>query len=250
MNRYALSYACISDAGRTRSLNQDNYACDGTYMSISGPVPVFPIIGDADTQRIHLFGVFDGMGGEDCGEIASFLAAQKAAFYNFYGDVEYEIRELCMSTNDTICQYTREHDEVFSMGATAAMVAFAPEKIVICNIGDSKIFRFSDNMLRQVSTDHLMFAPHGHKPPLSQNLGIPKTELIIDPFVDVCPYKDGDVYLICSDGLTDMLKTYEIQELLAEYNVGLGSTAQKLVDLAKANGGKDNITVILINVKA
>ena len=69
------------------------------------------------------------------------------------------------------------------MGTTAAILAFTGNGVTLCNIGDSKIFRFCDGELEQISKDHVTVAAYGVKPPLSQNLGISPTELIIDPYL-------------------------------------------------------------------
>lgn len=246
MSRYTIDHACVSDTGVVRSINQDNFICDGLYMDPSDPAPDFPLWGRTDNSDFRLYGVFDGMGGEDCGEVAAFIAADEAAHFMPGNDAVSSLRELCFNANKRICRYIEDHDDVFSTGTTAAMVAFTTENIVICNIGDTKIFTLSDGIFRQISTDHLMFAPYGTKPPLSQNLGIPETELIIDPFTDEFSYRDGDMYLICSDGLTDMMKAYEIEEILTRPDTPLKDKAAMLVDTAKERGGKDNITVILL----
>ena len=85
------------------------------------------------------------------------------------------------------------------------------------------------------------------KPPLSQNLGIPPNELVIDPYLARGAYNDGDVYLICSDGLTDMVSTEEITQVLISEPIEEAITL--LLDKALANGGKDNTTIILIKIE-
>ena len=95
--------------------------------------------------------------------------------------------------------------------------------------------------------DHVTFAAFGVKPPLSQNLGIPSNELVIDPYFARGSYNDGDVYLICSDGLTDMVSTDEITEVLVVKPVEEAIT--QLLKKALANGGKDNTTIILCKIE-
>ena len=95
--------------------------------------------------------------------------------------------------------------------------------------------------------DHVAVAAFGVKPPLSQNLGIPPSELVIDPYFARGSYYDGDVYLICSDGLTDMVSINEITEVLVSKPVKEAIT--QLLDKALANGGKDNTTIILCKIE-
>lgn len=101
--------------------------------------------------------------------------------------------------------------------------------------------------MKQISKDHIVISAFGTKPPLSQNLGISPDQLLIEPYLSHGRYKNGDKYLICSDGLTDMLTLEEIKELLTSQKVE--DSASKLVDRALKNGGKDNVTVILLEIR-
>ena len=95
--------------------------------------------------------------------------------------------------------------------------------------------------------DHTAPFTFGGKPPLSQNLGIPPDELKIEPYVAKGQYYDGDVYLICSDGLTDMVSEEEIADTLS--GRGILEAQKRLLNAALDNGGKDNITIILCKVR-
>ena len=106
---------------------------------------------------------------------------------------------------------------------------------------------FDGDELKQLSVDHVSVSAFGMKPPLSQNLGIPPTEMIIDPYLLELPYKDNDLYLICSDGLTDMVKNEEIAEILK--NELPGDAIESLLSKALKAGGRDNITIILCKIK-
>jgi protein phosphatase len=90
-------------------------------------------------------------------------------------------------------------------------------------------------------------AAFGTKPPLSQNLGIPPSELIIDPYLAHGPCNYGDIYLICSDGLTDMLSIGEITEILSSGSIV--QAASQLMEQALDHGGKDNTTIILCEIQ-
>lgn len=244
--RYKIYYSCLSHIGNIRSMNQDNFICDGRYMDMDDTNIEFPLCGSKSSDDMSIFGIFDGMGGEECGEIASYIASKNASDIIIGKDPTADLTQFCDKANHDICNYAALN-EVSAMGTTAAMLAFTDKEIALCNIGDSKIFRLYDGSLEQISKDHVAVSAFGVKPPLSQNLGIPPNELVIDPYLARGAYNDGDVYLICSDGLTDMVSTEEITQVLISEPIGEAITL--LLDKALANGGKDNTTIILIKIE-
>ena len=186
------------------------------------------------------------MGGECHGEIASYLASKRAASLDTYSDNPIEdLLRLCKDANDDICRYALEN-QIPSMGTTAAILLFDKRRIHLCNIGDSKIFRCSEDGLEQISEDHLGVAAFGLKPPLSQNLGIPESELVIAPYTTSGYYNVGDKYLICSDGLTDMVPPETIRRIL--HNNPPNRAVEALTEEALKNGGKDNITIVVVEI--
>ncbi len=252
---YRIPYFCISHIGRCRHTNQDNFICEGKFRkndkdSESESVET---AGTVRSDRPALLGVFDGMGGEECGEEAALLAAEEASETPVNGDPEEMLLGLCKRANARICRFA-DQNGVQSMGATAALLAFGAEEIALCNIGDSKILGLTGRKLEQFSCDHVCAAPYGMKPPLSQNLGIPPSEILIEPYTARRDYGSGDIYLICSDGLTDMVPREEIEEILCEIQGSekdgrsLRTAASALMNEALANGGRDNITVILCEI--
>lgn len=243
---YIILYSCVSHIGKARSINQDNFICDNRYMEAHEENIGFPLSGITSPKKNSLFGIFDGMGGEECGEIASYIAAKKASALEIGRDAVTDLLQFCQKANTDICDYANEN-EVSAMGTTAAMLAFTNDGITLCNIGDSKIFRFSDDALEQISKDHVTVSAFGMKPPLSQNLGIPPTELVIDPYFAQGTYNDKDVYLICSDGLTDMVTEEEITRILSETT--FDEVVGKLLNTSLQNGGKDNISIILCKIE-
>lgn len=244
--RYEIVYSCFSHIGKVRSINQDNFICDGSYMNTETHEIAFPISGSVCSETSTLFGVFDGMGGEECGEIASFIAAKEASKISAAKNECRLLTDYCKQANTKICDYA-ENNSVSSMGTTAAMLLFSKNEITLCNIGDSKVFRFANGELEQISKDHVFISAFGTKPPLSQNLGIPPEQLLIEPYLSQGGYKTGDKYLICSDGLTDMLSLGEIKELLDNHSVE--KSVIELINKALEKGGKDNVTVILLEIK-
>ncbi len=244
--KYRLHYSCISHIGHCRHMNQDNFICNRRYMGDGqGPI-TFPLTGSVKAGGSSLFGIFDGLGGEDCGEIASLLAARQAAAVSVGRKPVKALLDFCEKANKTICQYAFEN-KLSSMGTTAALLAFARHEVVLCNIGDSRIFHFTNSRLRQISEDHVAVAPYGVKPPLSQNLGIPPSKLELAPYAARGEYRDEDLYLLCSDGLTDMLLPEEIERILMESP--FEAVSKKLLDTALEHGGRDNITMIVCKVE-
>ena len=244
--RYRVHYVCLSHIGKVRSANQDNFICHGRFQDVETECLTFPLSGHVTSEEMAVFGVFDGMGGEERGETAAWIAANQAAGIHIGKDPAADLARFCREANSAICAYADAH-QVSSMGTTAALLAFTPGEVTLCNIGDSKIFRFCDGILEQISTDHVAIAAFGTKPPLSQNLGIPPSELIIDPYLAHGPCNYGDIYLICSDGLTDMLSIGEITEILSSDSIV--QAASQLMEQALDHGGKDNTTIILCEIQ-
>lgn len=243
---YKVHFYCWSHTGKHRSMNQDNYICDGRFMNTNDELYVFPISGYLNYTPSSMLGVFDGMGGEERGEMASLIAAQIASKSVLGDNMIEDLRGYCRNANEQICEYAARN-KINSMGTTAALLAFNDKEIALCNIGDSKIFRYADKNLEQISEDHYTVAVHGRKPALSQNLGIPESEMIIDPYFARGRYNDGDIYLICTDGLTDMVAIDDIRQILLEkeYDEVIG----ELICAALNNGGMDNITIILCRIE-
>lgn len=243
---FKIYFSCISHRGNCRSINQDNFICNGRYMENPSDEIEFPLAGYVSSEIASIFGVFDGLGGEECGETASLIAAKNASSITVRKDVIANILQYCRDVNELICKYASENS-ISAMGTTAALLVFTKREIGLCNIGDSKIFRLAYGQMEQISVDHIAVAAHGIKPPLSQNLGIDPSEMVIDPYVARGQYNQGDIYLICSDGLTDMVSHEDITKILVE--TSYDEAAKKLLDAALKNGGKDNITIILCKIE-
>ena len=245
---YQLSYACTSHIGKRRKMNQDNFLCGGVYASQGQTEPLaLPLTGTVGAAPRQLFGVFDGMGGEERGEAAAFLAAEAAACSPLAGDPVEVLETVCQNANQRICAFVAENG-LGICGTTAALLLTDADRLTICNIGDSKIFRLTDRQLTQISEDHLSLAPAGVKPPLSQCLGIPPEELTLCPHYDSLPCCAGDKYLLCSDGLTDMVPPEAIRDTLAAH--APADAAGLLLHQALDNGGRDNITLLILQVES
>lgn len=239
-----LRYYYTSNIGKCRKANQDNFYSNGHFLPSDNQGTDGILKGKALLGDHPIFAVFDGMGGEECGEMAAFLASETMSEFSFGEDMASDLDAFCREANARICAYTREYG-ITAMGTTAAILRFTPEKAGLCNVGDSRIFLYSDKTLTQLSFDHVGIAVAGRKPPLTQNLGIEETEMVIEPFVALGDYRPGDRFLLCSDGLTDMVTQERIGQLLKR---SCRRAAGKLLKEALQNGGKDNVSFILIRI--
>jgi len=243
---YHIEYTLVNNKGPVRDKNQDNFWCMGEYLDSENEGLANPITGETDTKSTPAFAVFDGMGGEQYGEVAAYIAAK--IFDQSYRDSPKRdekqfLINACCNMNNAICKHVEEQ-HIRSSGSTAAILLFGKTEIYICNVGDSRIYQFNNGILTQISLDHSQAGVTAKKPPLTQNLGIPESEFIVQPYMAMGAYANGDIYLICSDGLTDMVSDDEIQETL-QMGSTLTDSANVLINKALDSGGYDNITIIL-----
>ena len=246
---YRIDYICISDIGKCRSENQDNYCCSGKSLSEKNKGSegrYTPVTGVVDSRYPEVIGVFDGMGGEQCGDIAAMIAADTAKNAELTSNPENDLLKICYDANAEICRFVEDH-HLRCMGTTAAMAVFGNDGITICNVGDSRIYLISDGCMNQISLDHTECVPHLAKPPLTQNLGLSEDRYVLEPYIAKGVYEDGDRYLFCTDGLTDMLTDSDISEIIKTGT--LEESAKKIMDTALERGGHDNITIILCEIR-
>lgn len=281
---YEIEYAYTSHMGKIRENNEDNFWCQGTYLPAENTGT-----GDVRTAKVTadegaVLAVFDGMGGESCGEMAAFLAAQElGACWEAEGrrsrrntgksgdtgqssgavqsgsvgspakstgtdPVSGFWNAACRRMNEAICRYCREN-RIHSMGTTLAAVRFLPEEIQVCNLGDSRIYQFCKGELKQLSEDHVARGGLFGKAPLTQYLGIQEEDMALEPVFRNLPYEEEAGILLCSDGMTDMISDTEIREILA-CGFSVEETVQRFLERALEKGGRDNITIVLCRVKA
>lgn len=211
-------------------------------------------------DEANLYVVADGMGGHRGGKFASELAVKTIAeshrMKNFEGPahdaIPREPSELARSiqmANAAILETAKKQPELQGMGTTICAVRFSPKKrrLVVGHVGDSRCYRLRDGVMTQMTTDHTM-ADFGVAGPesahLSRAIGIWPT-VPIDVLLGVP--KVGDIYLLCSDGLTKMLDDDMIATVLRNEE-DPKSAVERLIFFANARGGKDNVTVILLKV--
>lgn len=240
---YSIQFSGITHVGLRRRQNQDNMVCNSTIIAKDATSSKI-VCGKKSVKHDMVFGVFDGMGGVQCGEIASMLAAKNAEAIDItHGAVE-GLLDYCIKANNAIYSYGTAN-KLESIGTTAAVLVFGPHNISLCNLGDTKIFLISKNRIEQISTDHIVQFPGG-KHYLTQNLGASSDPVDLNPYIAFGQYRRDDQYLICSDGLTDMVGENEIMRIIKENR--FEDTVPMLLNAALARGGKDNITIILCKV--
>lgn len=247
---YQIEYAYTCHIGKVRNNNEDNFWCCGENLDSENKGMNHVQSGRVKQTEAPLLAVFDGMGGESCGEMAAFLAAESCGKYyeekkkTFSEDPEQFMNGLCRTMNHAVCHYGQEN-KINSMGTTAAILTFGTEEVYSCNLGDSRIYRLSpDGQFCQLSLDHVLGGGRFGKPPLTQYLGIPEENMGLEPTIVSQKAEIGARYLICSDGITDMLSDGEIADILAR-EIPVSETVELLVERALLKGGRDNITVVL-----
>lgn len=249
-NQYYIDCYVVSHVGRVREKNEDNFYFFNYILN--GQNEKF-IKQSAFTNQPLLFGVFDGMGGLSYGEKASFMCADICRHYELHEQfLKDDMIAICHIANSQVNINRRELKA--DMGSTASMLTFFKDNVFLCNIGDSPILRLHDNHLYQIHQEHTekelyekLYGSNLKKKKfrLTQNIGISEEDMRIQPYTDCMKLYDKDVFLICSDGLTDMVSQKTIENELNHFNE---ETVHRLLQMAINNGGKDNITIILIQV--
>ena len=210
----------------------------------------------SDKENIYLLA--DGMGGHLGGEFASSMAVQDLEKLLIDVRNKTEIKEAIEEVNRKIYQKSLEDENLSGMGTTLSMVKILEDHLYFANIGDSRIYRLKDGSLTQLTIDdsyvnYLLEVgaitsdqakDHPKKNVLLKALG---TTEDIEVFVQEIQWQEDDLYLLCSDGLTNMLDEEEIQEILSSYEAK--EAVDILIDRALGRGGKDNITVIILTIK-
>ena len=239
-----------TDPGRARDNNEDSAAFDeGTQVAV----------------------LADGMGGYNAGEIASgmataFIKSEMARWLSEAGkhaktrDIRRAM-EICVdNANRSIFNAANANSQYSGMGTTLVVGVFQDEKLMLGHIGDSRCYRLRAGELQQITKDHSLLqeqldaglltpeqaATSMNKNLVTRALGVEDAVALElnDHFVE-----DGDIYLMCSDGLSDMVDDAGIRGILAS-ELALEERAGKLVELANENGGRDNITVLLAQATA
>ena len=250
--KYKLSGA--THIGCVRDVNQDNFYVDGVFRGLEQDTADIDNVTYEGGQWIAA--VFDGMGGEKKGEIASLIAAETTKKINDEAGAPCDIGTIIDDINNGIC--AEMSAENCRMGSTCVYVEFDDDKYRAWNVGDSRAYLFHESELIQQTVDHTEAAYFesvfkgifgikiGSENKLMQFLGVPDDEFIIEPFVtEWSPVQENDIIMICTDGLTHQVSDQEICDVLGS-EAPLKEKKEALLELALERGGLDNITFILI----
>lgn len=251
---FTLQSACFSHIGCRRGNNEDNFFFNGLCMEEQHRGTHDPVLMERVLSEELCLAVFDGMGGENYGEQASFAAAaalQELAGKpkRFYQSGGKYLDDLTQELNSAV--FHRAQTLLTSrMGTTMALLYLAGSQVYTCNVGDSRIYRLRERVFAQLSQDHVsnrVPAP-GRKAPLTQHLGMDPEEVRVEPYIVKDALRDGDIYLLCSDGLTDMVDNLTLSEILSRME-SPEQAARALLKAALDGGGRDNITAIVCRIR-
>ena len=244
-----IQYASISDIGFRRQMNQDAYG-----------VQICP---ERETWEKygHLFLVCDGMGGHAVGELASKIAIDTiplAFFKSREADVETALKKAIELANANINERGTQNYDFQRMGTTCSALALGPKGAIIGHVGDSRVYRVRGDNIEQLTFDHSLqweLLRQGKMSPEEIFLKEPRNVITrsLGPMPDVRvdvegphPIHPGDVYVLCSDGLTGHVNDAEIG--MISRHLSPADASRLLVHLANLRGGSDNITVVIVRV--
>ena len=259
---FFLQMAVASDLGRVRSNNEDNFLMDDICNEDQAGQYYYEEMKRLDQCRIAA--VFDGMGGESCGELASLTAAQMMRTV-VSEQKDADLKTFSKLVKDTFCEINNQivayqTEKKAMIGTTAVVVCTNGEEFQIMNCGDSRAYLFRDNRISCLTKDHTLASERiaqgmyredsnqakRDKHSLTCFLGIDTQMVGLVP--DECGWYDlteSDILLLCSDGLTDACSSEDMETILRE-NDSLKDKAQELLETAVRQGSKDNITCLLV----
>jgi len=251
----ALEMVSATDAGMVRSHNEDSVAFDAS---------------------MGLAILADGMGGYNAGEVASgmataviltemrsALAGNPSAVADVRGGgpaAQNLLRDQIVKANASIYQASQSQPQYSGMGTTLVAALFHDNKVTVAHIGDSRMYRMREQGLRQVTKDHSLLQEQidsglitPEQARVSANKNLVTRALGIDPAVqpEIHDYdtRAGDIYLLCSDGLCDMVSDEDIGMAMQTLAANLKLCAEQLVQMANDNGGRDNVSVMLVKIR-
>ncbi len=250
----ALQIAALSDSGRVRGHNEDAVLVDA---------------------RLGLVILADGMGGYNAGEVASQLATSVVsqevtrAFAALPphekvlgGTVHarFALEEAVARANSAIFEAAQSKPQYNGMGTTIVAVVFYDNSMTVVHVGDSRLYRMRDGVLAQMTRDHSLLQDQidsgmineeearrsANRNLVTKALGV---EPAVEPGVNDFDTLAGDIYLLCSDGLNDMLEDQEIAQEMRDAGGSLEDMTARLIQGANHRGGKDNVSVVLVRIK-
>ncbi len=249
-----LAHVELTDTGRVRDHNEDSIGA---------------------IHEIGLWVVADGMGGYNAGEVASGIAVKtildlvrEACQREDRGDVESDLgfmrqtivlRDAVLRANKIINQTAQSQPQCEGMGTTLVACLFYDNRLSIAHVGDSRLYRMRNNRFEQITMDHSLlqelvdrgfYSPEEAQRSTNRNyvtraLGV---EGNVEVEIQEVEVEKGDYYLLCSDGLPDMVEDEDIHLTISTFDSNIDTIGEQLVRLTNDNGGRDNVSVILVRV--
>lgn len=257
MRQYTSAAAC-SNRGCIRANNEDNFFLNGEFMEKSRMDSGGVFLTRSSIKR-QLYAVCDGMGGQEAGEEAAYagVASMNGLLDSLineddiYGCINYYVKvvnEMVLGIGDSK-----------NAGCTVAMLYLNGGQAVVAHLGDSRVYLMRDGILRRLTEDHnevqrlvnmgILTADQAKSHPMrhtvTRYLGMETCEIALEPSYCQLPLRGKDLFLICSDGLTDMLEDSEIALFLRGTS---SDVATKLVRAALDKGGRDNVTAVVVKI--
>jgi protein phosphatase len=216
---------------------------------------------DAFYARSPLFAVADGMGGAQAGEVASHMAVEvlEQGLPDGVGSIEERLRARVAEANARILELAQSDDHLAGMGTTLTAAYVGEDDLTVAHVGDSRLYRLREGDLDRLTDDHSLVEElvrqgkltpeeadeHPQRSIITRALG---AEPGVEPDSRTWPARAGDVYLICSDGLTSMVAEAQVAAIIQGAE-SLSAAGRTLIDAANDAGGRDNITVILFRLE-
>lgn len=251
MSRNPLQFAGCSDTGRVREHNEDRIA---------------------QRPDLGVAVLADGMGGHRAGEVASEMAVtcvldelgpalREAPLAGGLDDDGTGAVYLCMNAiaqaNAAVYANAQQHPERAGMGTTLVLALFSPGSVTIAHVGDSRAYRLRDRHIERLTHDHSLIEESVRdglytldearqkfsKNIITRALGVGPD---VEPEIRQLDVRSGDVFLMCSDGLSDLVADNDLRLTMLEFSANLDGAATRLVELANARGGVDNVSVVLV----
>lgn len=239
-----------SRVGCVRRQNEDMILVDSHFVRNSD----YATTATLKSEDRYIIAIADGMGGHNRGDVASNDVLKNLQFYYHdlpmgLGASEYyeAVVEWLDSINNFIASKGRADEQYQGMGTTLVALSYYCGDFYTVNCGDSRLYRFRDGQLTQLTTDHSLnelLGEEKHTNIITNCIGGGSTSSYADMVQITNDVKTGDLYMLCSDGLTDMVPDDKITELLAD-----GADANALCEAAIAAGGFDNVSTCIIKVK-
>lgn len=240
-----MNFTAVTDVGKVREINQD------MVFASDEAVGILP----------DLFLVADGMGGHNAGDFASRFCVEnlvdelkKSKARTWMGCLEKAVSDV----NEALVKTASEDESLMGAGTTLVGITTDGKKCIVFNIGDSRMYSFSRDSFKQITRDHSLVEKlvqsgeierrdamhHPKKNVITRAIGV--EDMAVPDFFEI-DVKAGDILLLCSDGLTNMVDDETIGSVLSE-KTEIKDKADKLIDLANERGGRDNISVVLVEL--